>query len=459
MSVKVVFGIAECPDACFHAHLSRDTLVSSSKLCAKLLNGTPEEEDVVLSIPLVLDMKIARLLVSFFERDDIVLEVFAPRVLFDVMLAAKNMKMADFLEDIATEIATRWLYLPSNEIRTQWGFSSNLTAEKQARIALENSVLFRFEESKDPKQKEEETLEDWGWPTALLVSVLEKLPTLKLASLRVVCAEFYDIIHSQLTPHRAVRVKMDERLPHVTLGFAERHCVFCLCSPRDFELVAALDQVADSGPRHVAIEINNEIHPSHLYVLGQLKNLRHLVYKKGDRKEKTTQHQEIQALATVSTLESLVIEDFSAIGAEGAKAVAKLSNLVRLKIGDYNNIGDKGAVFLSALSNLRHLEIGDFNFIGTEGAKSFNNLSRLEYLKIKRNNNIGVEGAKALATITSLQDLTIWDENNIGKEGARVLATLPNLKQLFIVANGNGLERNMEKQLQCLHPNVTLAIF
>lgn len=468
MNVELVFG---CLEECWHATIPRDLLIRFSTLCADMLEDVgSEEQSIVLPIPFVSDLEIARLLVSSFLEEELFLETQPPKVVFELMMAANGMHMSHLLNKIIKEISYQWLFLSTSEIRTQWGFVDNIPESKQEQIALENYILFSVEKEEDDIKNQDD---DWGWPIELLTLVLEELSTQTLARVRAVCAECFDIVHTRLRPRGDASVPISSstciNLKHVSLGLAERHCVFYIENPNDIVSIASLEQSSqgEHGPRHVKILHGAKIGAEWISLLAQLRHLRRVEWEGKNNINK----EEMQALCTLSSLEYLEfgernnLRDTCAslsnlsqlkhlalkcnVGTADMNAVASLEHLEHLEIGRLNHLGGKCMECLKTLSNLTHLEIGDDNNIGEEGAKALSALSALRHFAIGDWNNLGEQGAKALAALSNLTDLEIGRENAIGKEGAKALATLSNLRHL-VIGGWNNLGEEGAKALQPL---------
>lgn len=427
MSVVLVFGVAESPKLQYRADVPRNVLQSSTFCTDMLENVGSEEQPIVLPIPFVSNPSIARVLVAFLLKKDVALAQQPPKAVFEIMLAANGMHMQELLDKTIDIIAGWWGNSSIEEIRAQWGFADNLSAEKKARIANETHVLFRFQNKTIETQQRQEG--KWDWPVELLTLVMEKLSTRELARAQAICVECFNIIHYRLAPRGdvVVRLSNDGRFQEMALDFAERHATFFIDQPREVDMLLMRKSKFGSSPRAIKIWYRVDISAEKIRLLGQLNDLRRLDWLGENKLDES----KLQALATLSQLTHLAIKfDHSCRG--GAKFLHPLSNLKWLFIHDENKLGAEGAKWLSKLFNLEDLIIRADNDIGAEGARFLSNLPNLQFLSIGERNKIGAEGAAFLAELSNLQRLVIGSENDIGAEGAIFLAELFNLKWLVI---------------------------
>lgn len=405
-TITVVFGTDQ--HVC-SANIARNTLAFFSGVCAQMLEEDADTQ--TLFFPFVSDERVIQILLSFFHTNQIVLVDFAPRVLFDTMMAANGMCIQPLLDKTIDEIARRWQESLANDIREQWGLNGHdLPLKDQIQIALENAIMFPFENAAaippyENTQDIKTSTPDWGWPLELLTLVLEKLPTPKLAAARAVSVECFNLITNKLLPRGdcEIQARTYYSLLPSTLGFAERHCVMMINQAIDLDLVRT--HSSSSHPVH------------HL----------HIVHSTLTRQDKQAFH----ALSQLVGLQTLTFGACNALGLYGARAISSLTRLQCLKIGMDNEFGEEQAQFLAPLVSLTHLTIGNRNGLGAKGVCALASLVHLQRLEIGEKNHVGAS-LDALSRLVHLQHLVVGGKNGLGVEGARAIATLVQLRRLEI---------------------------
>ena len=198
------------------------------------------------------------------------------------------------------------------------------------------------------------------------------------------------------------------------------------------------------------------------YTPQKLENLRllseHATMHTLDLTENNVGVPAIHAIVHITSLKTLILDNNSNVGDEGARTLAGSTTLVDVELVNCG-IGAEGAAALAENTSLKSLNL-ELNFLENEGAVKLSNNRSFENL-ILANCEIGNEGAHALAhNNTTLRNLNLrgnmitfmtfpanssitilnLSDNSIGAAAAAVLASCTSLKTLILDNNNVGDE-------------------
>lgn len=167
-----------------------------------------------------------------------------------------------------------------------------------------------------------------------------------------------------------------------------------------------------------------------LGVLGGLPQLRSLKHR-----SPAVTDEGLAELATSSTLDALLAQDFAITSAAGPH-LAALAGLRSLEIFRCPGFGSDGVLALAKLKKLDRLTLRDLPNVGDAGLAVLAELPALERLYLHELASVGDAGLANLATAKSLKVLDIWSLPNITDASVAVIASLPALRELSIRETG-----------------------
>jgi len=138
----------------------------------------------------------------------------------------------------------------------------------------------------------------------------------------------------------------------------------------------------------------------------------------------------MECLAQSKTLNSLLMQDFSASGQAG-QHIAAIGTLTQLEIVRCQRFDSEGVLALKGMK-LTRLTLRDLFMVDDMGMEVFTDLPELKRLYLHELSSVSDYGLEHLESLKSLEQLDIWDVPQMTDATVDVIATLPNLKELSI---------------------------